>query len=142
MRKIYLNLKRCYSKNKQIINYLICGGLTTLVNFITYIVIAKLFNVDEVLSSALAWFTSVLFAYFANKIVVFESKSKDIGIVIKELGTFFLCRILSGILCDVGTFALMVKVIKINDIISKVVTQVMVVILNYILSKWIVFKKK
>ena len=56
--------------------------------------------------------------------------------------TFFLARILSGILCDVGTFALMVNVLHINDMISKVVTQVMVVIVNYIFSKFFIFKNK
>ena len=56
--------------------------------------------------------------------------------------SFFACRVLSGILCDVGTFALMVKVLNINDIIAKIVTQIMVVILNYVLSKLVIFKKK
>ena len=56
--------------------------------------------------------------------------------------SFFACRVLSGILCDVGTFALMVKVLNINDVIAKIVTQIMVVILNYVLSKLVIFKKK
>ena len=59
----------------------------------------------------------------------------------KEFVSFFLARILSGILCDVGTFAIIVKVLKINDIFAKIITQVMVVIVNYIFSKVIVFKK-
>ena len=56
--------------------------------------------------------------------------------------SFFLARIISGILCDVGTFALMVKVLHINDIFSKIVTQVMVVVVNYIFSKLVIFKNK
>ena len=56
--------------------------------------------------------------------------------------SFFLARIVSGVLCDVGTFALMVKVLNINDIIAKFVTQVMVVIVNYIFSKLIIFRGK
>ena len=55
--------------------------------------------------------------------------------------SFFLARIVSGALCDVGTFALMVKVFNINDLIAKIVTQVMVVIVNYVFSKLIIFKK-
>ena len=58
------------------------------------------------------------------------------------MASFMLARVFSGITCDVGTFALMVKVFNINDIIAKIVTQVMVVILNYILSKFFIFKKK
>ncbi len=56
--------------------------------------------------------------------------------------SFFLARIVSGILCDVGTFALMVKVFHINDIIAKIVTQVMVIVVNYVFSKLFIFKKK
>ena len=70
------------------------------------------------------------------------SKSSEIKAFIKEMMSFFACRVLSGILCDVGTFALMVKVLNINDIIAKIVTQIMVVILNYVLSKLVIFKKK
>ena len=77
--------------------------------------------------------------------VIFEDenfKTTTVKEVIKECVSFFLARIVTGILCDVGTFAVMVKVLKINDIISKVVTQVMVVILNYVFSKFIIFKNK
>lgn len=61
---------------------------------------------------------------------------------IKELISFVLARLFTGALCDVGLFALMIKVLKINDVISKITTQVLVVVLNYILSKLIIFKKK
>ena len=73
---------------------------------------------------------------------MFESKTNGIKDIIKEITSFFLARIASGALCDVGTFAVMVKVFNINDIIAKVVTQIMVVIVNYIFSKLIVFRKK
>ena len=127
---------------KEVINYLVFGVLATIVNFIAYFIFAKIFKIDEVLSSGLSWLVAVLFAYTTNKIFVFESKTKTIKEFLKEMISFFLARVLSGILCDVGTFAVMVRVFKINDIFSKIVTQVMVVILNYILSKFFVFKNK
>lgn len=130
-----------YKKYKEIINYMIFGGLATLVNFISYYIFARTLNVDEVISSGLSWFCAVLFAYVTNKLFVFESKKDTKKEMIKEMISFFLARILSGALCDVGTFALMVKVLKINDIIAKLVTQVMVVIVNYIFSK-LIFKKE
>ena len=136
------NLKEIYFKYKELINYLIFGGLTTIVNFICYYIFARMIGIDEVISSALSWFFSVLFAYITNKIFVFDSKTKGIKNLIRECISFFLARILSGILCDIGSFALMVKVFNINDIISKIITQVMVVIVNYIFSKFLVFKKK
>lgn len=135
-------IKELYFKHKEIINYLVFGGLATVVNFASYFISAKVIGIDEVISSGISWFCSVLFAYITNKIFVFESKTKGIKAFFKEISSFFLARIISGILCDVGTFAIMVKVFNINDIISKFVTQVMVVIMNYILSKLVVFKKK
>lgn len=131
-----------YFNYKEVINYLIFGALCTVVNFATYYLFAKIFLVEEVTSSGLSWFFAVLFAYITNKLFVFESKTETKKDFFKEIISFFLARILSGILCDVGTFALMVKVLNINDIISKIVTQVMVIIVNYIFSKLFIFKKK
>ena len=135
-------IKELYEKYKEIIVYLIFGGLSTLVNFASYFVFAKIIGIDEVISSGLSWLCAVLFAYVTNKIFVFKSKTSTQKELVKELFTFFSCRIVSGIFCDVGTFAVMVKVLKVNDIIAKVITQVMVVILNYIFSKLIIFKNK
>lgn len=135
-------IKGLYFNYKEIVNYLVFGGLATLVNFISYYIFARVIGIDEVISSGLSWLCSVIFAYITNKIFVFESETKSKRQLLKECASFFLARIISGILCDVGTFALMVRVFNINDIFSKIVTQVMVVIVNYIFSKFIVFRKK
>lgn len=135
-------IKELYKKYKEIVNYLVFGGCSTLVNFISYYIFARLLGIDEVISSGLSWFCAVLFAYITNKIFVFESKTETKKAFFTEMISFFLARILSGILCDVGTFALMVKVFHINDIFSKIVTQVVVVIVNYVFGKFFIFKKK
>ncbi len=135
-------IKELYIRYKEIINYLIFGVLATAVKFGTYIIFSRLFNLDEVLSSGLSWFCAVSFAYITNKIFVFDSKTTTFIQTLKEVFMFFIARILSGILCDVGTFALMVKIFHINDIIATIVTQAMVIIMNYILSKTVVFSKK
>lgn len=135
-------IKELYTKYKEIINYLVFGVLSTVVNFVTYYITARFIGIDEVISSGISWFCSVTFAYITNKIFVFESKTNTSREFVKEMITFYLSRVLSGALCDVGTFALMVKVLHINDIVSKIVTQVMVVIVNYILSKLVIFKKE
>ena len=135
-------IKELYFKYKEIINYLFFGVLATFVSFATYFVFAKVFKIEEVTSNVISWICAVLFAYFTNKMFVFESKTSEKKELFKEMGKFFLARIISGITCDVGNFALMVKVFHINDIISKFVTQVMVVIVNYLFSKLIIFKKK
>jgi putative flippase GtrA len=131
-----------YKKYKEIIVYLVFGGLSTIVNFVSYFIFARIIGIDEVISSGLSWLCAVIFAYLTNKIFVFNSKTTTTKELIKEAITFVSCRVLSGIFCDVGTFAIMVKVFKINDIIAKIITQVMVVIVNYIFSKLIIFKKR
>ena len=142
MRKLYEFIKKNYLKYKEMVNYLIFGGLTTVLNFIVYIIFTRCFSLEEVLSSGLAWIISVLFAYVVNKIFVFESKVKGVVNILKEMITFIGCRIISGITCDVGLFALMVKVLSVNDVISKIVTQVLVIVANYLFSKLLVFRKK
>ena len=131
-----------YFTYKEVINYLIFGVLCTVVNFVAYFLFAKIFIVEEVASSGLSWFFAVLFAYITNKLFVFDSKTNTKKEFFKEIVSFFLARILSGILCDVGTFALMVKIFNINDIFSKIVTQFMVIIVNYVFSKIFIFKKQ
>lgn len=135
-------IKEIYKKYKEIINYLIFGFLTTVINFVSYYICARIFLIDEVISSIIAWFISVLFAYITNKLLVFDQHTDNIKSLIKEMVSFFLARIASGILFDVGTFAVMVKVLHINDIISKFITQVMTIITNYLLSKLVIFKTK
>ena len=134
-------IKGLYFKYKEIINYLFFGGCTTVVNFISYYIPSNLLGIDEIVSNMIAWVVSVLFAYITNKIFVFESKDKNIKKNIKELISFVTARLLTGALCDIGLFALMVKVLKLNDIIAKITTQVVVVVANYIISKLVIFKK-
>lgn len=135
-------IKGLYFEYKEVISYLVFGGLSTIVNFISYFIFARIVGIGEVTSSGLSWFCAVLFAYITNKLFVFESKTNSKKDFLKEIFSFFSCRVLSGILCDVGTFALMINIFKINDIVAKIVTQIMVIILNYVLSKVIIFKKK
>jgi len=139
---VFEKIKEIYLKYKEIINYLIAGGATTLLSYILYILFTRLFNIDEIISNGLCWVICVLFAYIINKIFVFESKKKDKKTVLKEASAFFLMRAVSGVMVDVGAFALLVKVLSINDLIAKVITLIMVVILNYIFSKFIVFRDK
>lgn len=130
-----------YKKNKEIINYLIFGVLTTVVSFVVYFIFAKVFKIDEVISNVISWFFSVLFAFITNKLYVFESKETGKKTLLKEIISFYLARLFTGVVCDLGVFALMVKIFKINDVLSKLVTQVIVIVLNYVLSKLFVFKQ-
>lgn len=133
--------KKQYNKYKEVINYLIFGVLTTLVNFIVYIGLAKGLNVNEMLANIVAWILSVIFAYITNKLYVFESKTENLQQIIREFTSFVACRLFSGIL-DIVSFYIFVTILNINDILAKVIVSVVVVILNYVFSKIFIFKKQ
>lgn len=121
---------------KEVIAYLIFGVLTTIVNIVVYYLFARVFGVNYLISNIIAWFLSVLFAYITNRIWVFESKNDNI---IKEVSLFFGGRLFSGVI-DSSLMYLFIDVLTIGDFISKIIIQVIVVILNYVLSKLVVFK--
>jgi putative flippase GtrA len=122
--------------DRELVLYVFFGALTFLVNIVTYFIFEDLMGINYLISNILAWFFSVLFAYVTNRIWVFESKSPDI---LKEMSLFFGGRIFSGAV-DTGLMYIFIDVLMISDLISKIVVQVIVIILNYVFSKLIVFK--
>ena len=126
-----------YKKYKEIINYLIFGGLTTLISIITYALFVKVFHIDYLISNVLSWIIAVLFAYITNKIFVFESKSKK---NIKEITSFFFFRVVSLIM-EMIILYVFVDTLHIDDLVTKIIAQVIVIVSNYIFSKVFVFKK-
>lgn len=116
--------------------YVVFGILTTLVNIVVYLVFAKILLVNYIVSNIIAWILSVSFAYVTNKIWVFESANANI---FKEVYLFFGGRLFSG-LFDTVLMYLFIDILTVNDSISKIIIQIIVVILNYLISKFIVFK--
>ena len=129
-------MKELLMKYKEIIMYLVFGVLTTVVNIVVYFLSAVLLHINYLISNALAWFLSVLFAYITNRKYVFESSSQNI---LKEAVSFFSSRLATGIL-DMVLMWLFVYFNVVNDVIAKVIVNVIVVVLNYVLSKLVVFK--
>lgn len=136
---MYNDLKILIIKNKEIIKYLIFGILTTLVNILCFYILDKL-NIDIYINNTISWIVSVIFAFITNKLYVFESKSLDIKTIFKE-GTSFLGARIFSYFVDMGTIYLLFDGLKINKLISKIVSNIIVIIINYIFSKFI-FKKK
>ena len=130
-----------FKKYKEIILYLIVGGLTTLINVVSYWIFAHPVLLNTVISTVLAWFVSVLFAFFANKIVVFESKSYEKRIFVKEMLLFFVSRVATGAL-DAAIMYIFVDLLLFNDLVMKIISNIVIIILNYIISKFLVFGKK
>lgn len=126
---------------REVISYLIFGVLTTIVSYVTFWLFDTVFSFHYVLSNVLSWIFAVAFAFITNKLFVFESKSRDMGIIVKEIFTFASARILS-LLFETGFIALAVEVFFVNKMLSKIIASVFVVIINYFASKFIIFKKK
>ena len=135
-------IKELYLKYKEIINYLIVGVLTTVVSLaIYYISVFTFLNPDNSIqlqiANILSWIAGVLFAYFTNRKFVFESKSTN---KIKEATKFVSSRITTLVL-DMFVMWLGVTILHFNDKLIKIISQVLVIVGNYILSKLFVFKK-
>ncbi len=131
---------KIYRKYEEIINYLIVGVLTTLISVLSYALFAKVFHIHYMVSNIISWILSVLFAYITNKKYVFKSTVIEKKAVLKEMIDFFKYRILS-FLIDVSLMYMFVSLLKVDDMISKVLVQILIIILNYVFSKIFVFKE-
>lgn len=134
-------IKDLLKKYKFIILYGIFGVLTTVINIVSYSLLFEVFGVSNVVSNIIAWILSVLFAFITNKLWVFDSKSLEFKLFLKELGNFTVCRLATGVL-DLGIMFVGVDLLMGPAIILKVISNIIVIILNYIMSKLFVFKKK
>lgn len=134
-------MKDMILKYKSILAYMFFGVCTTAVNLIIYFLCARVMNFSTIFSTVVAWFIAVIFAFVTNKAWVFESKSWKREIIGKELTSFFACRIATGIL-DVVVMMVTVDILLMNDVIMKVFSNVLVILINYIASKLIIFRKR
>ena len=132
-------IKQFFSKHREIISYIFFGGLTTLVNYIVYLPCYNLLDLSGALSNAIAWVAAVAFAYVTNKPFVFKSNDWSAKVVVPELTKFVVCRIGSGF-AETAIIFLTVDLLNINGNIMKLITSILVVILNYIASKLVVFR--
>ena len=132
-----------YKKHKEIINYIVVGGLTTLVSMAFFYGSTLTFldgndAVELQIANVISWIGAVFFSYVANRIFVFESKSPKI---IKELSAFVASRLLT-LFMDMGTMFVLSTLLHINYNFSKIVAMVIVTVGNYVISKIFVFRKK
>lgn len=126
-------------KYKELILYLIFGVLTTAVSFAVQWIFKDIIILPYAwITTAIAWFTSVLFAFITNKLIVFENKEKQ-GFF-KEFILFYFSRFFTGLL-EIGAMALFVDICHLNYWAIKIIANVVIIVLNYILSKFIVFKR-
>lgn len=155
MVKMMKMIKTLFIKYKEIITYIIFGVLTTLVNFFAFWLFTKIFGEDLYLvNNAIAWVVGVVFAYVTNKLFVFESKSWDLKLITKEITGFLGARIFSFLVEEGGMF-LFISVLGLGEksltllgftitgqFIVKILLAVIVVVLNYVFSKFFVFRQQ
>lgn len=147
LRKIKLGkLVELYIEHKEGMRYLVFGVLSTIVNIVTaaltyYVIFAKLPEEIKVnLSTIIAIITAWIFAYVTNKLYVFDSKTDTIKELMKEISSFVSCRIVTAIV-ELIIMNVFVTKLQFNYIIMKIISNVIVIILNFVFSKLIIFKK-
>lgn len=124
--------------NREMISYLIVGAITTLINIIAYHILCNIWQIENLVANVIAWVFSVLFAFVANDCIVFSVGKKKNSLMKRGI-QFSAARVASLFIDEAGMF-LLVDVLTMNNMVSKIGMNVIVVILNYILSKWFIFK--
>lgn len=132
--------KQLWETHKELILYVFFGGCTTLINIVSYFACRQVLCMPIVPADVIAWLVSVIFAYVTNKLFVFESKSWRPRLVLKESAEFLAARIFSlGV--DVVMLYITVTILDFWELPMKVLANVVVIVINYIFSKWIIFRK-
>ncbi|MDE5985084.1 MAG: GtrA family protein [Eubacterium sp.] len=153
-------MKELWKKYKEIITYIIFGVLTTVVSWGSYTVFVEMLSMKVFVGNLLSWVCAIVFAYITNKLWVFESKSWKPSVIGKEIVTFVASRGVTGVI-EIVCVPLLAKtgfdnlfygileklnisisILFTDGIYSKIFLSVVVVILNYFFSKFIIFKKK
>lgn len=135
-------IKNLWFKYKELFFYGVFGVGATVINIVSYRVLANTFGKKYFLiANIIAWILAFIFAFITNKLFVFESKSWEAQIAMKEFVGFLSARLATGIL-DTVLMWLFVSIISLDDTLSKIIINILVIIINYIASKFFIFKKE
>ena len=134
-------IRELIQKYWDILSYLFFGGLTTVVNYLVYLPCYNVLGLSAAVSNVIAWVIAVAFAYLTNKPFVFKSHDWSFKVVLPEFLKFIGCRVASGAY-ETLFLALTVDVFAWHGLIMKIIASIVVIILNYIGSKLLVFRKK
>lgn len=132
--------KNLFQKYQNLIRYLVFNWIATLINFIIYWLLADVGRWNYLFSNGVAWFGGILTAYIFNRFLVFQSRSDGLRTVAGEFVLYFICRIFSGI-ADMLVLVLCVEQLHVDDFAGKLMGALVAFFINYIVSKWLVFRK-
>ncbi|MCC0639476.1 MULTISPECIES: GtrA family protein [unclassified Clostridioides] len=130
-----------FKKHKETILYLFFGAFTNLVNIVSYLFFTRVISFNFMVANALAWILAVLFAYVTNKFFVFESRRVELKFLFREFLSFVSFRLISGII-EMVIMYIMIDLLFVNDVMVKIFTNIVVIVLNYLFSKMIIFRKQ
>ena len=130
-----------YRNHIEGMRYLVFGALATVVNIAVYSICFYLINIDNAVSNVIAWIVAAVFAYMTNKFFVFDSKVTGFKGILKEAVSFFGCRLIT-LGFDQAIMVVTVDKLKWNAFLMKVISNVIVIILNFVFSKLFIFAKK
>lgn len=136
--KLILKLMKKY---QSFIAYAVFGVLTTIVNIAAYNIGYYKLEIGNTISNIIAWILAVAFAYFTNKVWVFDSKSWKWNVLKREVVSFVSCRLATGML-DLAIMFVCVDLLGWHAMLMKLLSNILVIILNYVFSKLVIFKKK
>ena len=128
-------------KHRELVSYVFWGVMTTIVNYVVYFLLTEGLQVYYLTGNVIAWAISVLFAYFVNKLYVFQSRDWAWRVALRELWQMVASRLFSLGL-EMAIMWFFVDTMHFNHLIVKLAANVVVVIVNYVLSKFIIFRKK
>ncbi len=134
-------IRSLYKKYKDIVPYVFFGVCTTIVNVVVYWFFAYVLMQATMLSTIIAWIAAVLFAYITNRKWVFHSQAYGVVSIMKEIVSFFSCRLATGII-DWLCMYIFVDVLHANGVLIKFVANIIVIVLNYVASKLLIFRRK
>lgn len=132
------NIKELVVKNKEVLLYLVFGGLTFIVSMATYAFFNITMNMSELIANVFSWILAVTFAYVTNRKWVFESNTSGLAAFVKEISSFFGGRVATLVIEEIILFVF-ITWLGFNSLIIKAVAQVVVIVLNYVISKLFVF---
>ena len=133
-------LEPFYRKHKAVLLYLFFGGLTTVISIAVFWLFRRPFGLNELIANVISWVIAVLFAFFTNRVWVFRSPTKTAGEFFRQMGSFFGGRVVT-LLIEEALLAVFITWLGFPDMPVKIAAQVIVIVLNYVISKLFVFKK-
>ena len=130
-----------YKRNKEVLLYLFFGGLAFVVSMVTFALFNMAMRINELTANVLSWFITVLFAFCTNRVWVFQAPTESAAKFMEQMGAFYAGRVITLLVEEAILFVFITR-LGCSSMGVKFVAQIIVIVLNYFLSKLLVFKKK